>query len=296
MSVRDRLAEALAGPRPLICGILNVTPDSFSDGGRYRIADAAVERGRQLVEDGADLIDIGGESTRPGSHPPTVEEELARVVPVLERLSAATEVPLSVDTSRPEVMRAAVDAGAAMINDVRALRYPSALSTAAETGAVVCLSHMLAPPHLMQLSPGYHDVVGEVSAFLADRIEACARTGIPAQRLVIDPGFGFGKTLEHNLTLLSSVDAFRELGPPVMAGLSRKAMLGRLTGRPVHERMVASVAAGMLAVQRGVRVLRVHDVAETRDALTVLAAAGERTCAGGGDQMIARTAFSNPVT
>lgn len=262
----------LHGPRPLVCGILNVTPDSFSDGGVYLDHTAAVAHGLRLVGEGADLLDIGGESTRPGSHPPSLGEELDRVVPVIQRLAHCTETPLSVDTSRPEVMRAAVAAGATLINDVRALRYPGAVATAAELGVPVCLTHMLRPPHLMQQDPSYVDVVAEVTAFLRDRIEVCVRAGIPRTHLVVDPGFGFGKTLAHNLTLLRSLGGFADLGVPVLAGLSRKAMLGQLTGRPVGERTAASVTAAVLAVQRGAKVVRVHDVAATGDALKVLAA------------------------
>ncbi|MER7082344.1 dihydropteroate synthase [Saccharopolyspora kobensis] len=269
-----RLLRMLRGPRRLVCGILNVTPDSFSDGGAHRDGDAAVRHGIRLIEEGADILDIGGESTRPGSHPPSAAEELDRVVPVVERLAHISDTPLSVDTSRPEVMRAAVAAGATLINDVRALRYPGAVGTAVELGVPVCLSHMLRPPHLMQDDPNYRDVLAEVADFLRERIETCVSAGIPRERLVVDPGFGFGKTLEHNLALLRSLGAFAELAP-VMAGLSRKAMLGQITGRPVEQREAASVTAAVLAAQRGAKVLRVHDVAATVDALGVLAATEE---------------------
>lgn len=267
-----RVLRMLHGPRPLVCGILNVTPDSFSDGGSYRDHDVAVEHGLRLIDEGADIVDIGGESTRPGSHPPSLAEEIDRVVPVVQRLARRTDTPLSVDTSRPEVMRAAVRAGATLINDVRALRYPGAVETAAELGVPVCLTHMLRPPHLMQQDPSYVDVVAEVAEFLRDRMAACVEAGIPRDHVVIDPGFGFGKTLEHNLALLRSLRVFAELGVPVMAGLSRKAMLGQLTGRPVEERAAASVTAAVLVAQRGAKILRVHDVAATTDALRVLAA------------------------
>ncbi|MBN6039733.1 dihydropteroate synthase [Amycolatopsis sp. 195334CR] len=262
------------GIRPLLCGIVNVTPDSFSDGGAFADHDAAAEHALRLIREGADLVDLGGESTRPGAHPPSVAEEIARVVPVIERLAKRTDKPLSVDTSRPEVMRAAVAAGATVINDVRALRYPDALETAAELGVPVCLTHMLRPPHLMQRDPVYVDVVAEVLTFLHRRIEACEAAGIPREHVIADPGFGFGKTLAHNLELLRSLPAFAELGVPVMAGLSRKAMLGRLTGRPVDQRVAASVTAAVLAAQRGARILRVHDVAATSDALDVLEGLG----------------------
>ncbi|MER6989158.1 dihydropteroate synthase [Saccharopolyspora hirsuta] len=265
-----RLLRMLHGPRKLVCGILNVTPDSFSDGGAHRDRRAAVDHGLRLIEEGADVLDVGGESTRPGARPPSVAEELDRVVPVVEELARRTGVPLSVDTSRPEVMTAAVAAGATLINDVRALRYPGAVETAAELGVPVCLSHMLRPPHLMQQDPSYADVLAEVADFLRERIEDCASAGIPRDHVVVDPGFGFGKTLEHNLVLLRSLRVFAELGVPVMAGLSRKAMLGQITGRPVGQREAASVAAAVLAAQRGAKVLRVHDVAAAVDALKVL--------------------------
>ena len=268
------LARALAAGRPLVCGILNVTPDSFSDGGRFDSFDRAVERGLTLAAEGADLIDVGGESTRPGSRPPTLAEELARVVPVVEALVQRAPVPVSVDTSRPEVMRAAVAAGASMVNDVRALRSPGALSAAAELGVPVCLMHMQRSPETMQEDPRYRDVVVEVRSFLAERVRACLDAGIRREHLVVDPGFGFGKTPAHNVALLASLDAFTGLGVPVMVGLSRKSVLGQLTGRAVGDRLPASLAAALLAAQRGAAVLRVHDVAATRDVLTVLDAVG----------------------
>ena len=260
--------------RPLVCGILNVTPDSFSDGGRFDSLAAAVEHGCALAAEGADLIDIGGESTRPGSRPPTSAEELDRVVPVVEALIRRVPVPLSVDTSRPEVMRVAVAAGASMVNDVRALRSPGALSAAAELGVPVCLMHMQRSPETMQEDPRYRDVVVEVRSFLAERVRACLDAGIRREHLVVDPGFGFGKTPAHNVALLASLDAFTGLGVPVMVGLSRKSVLGQLTGRAVGDRLPASLAAALIAAQRGAAVLRVHDVAATRDVLTVLDAVG----------------------
>ncbi len=268
------LAAALAAGRPLVCGILNVTPDSFSDGGRFDDLDRAVAHGCGLAAEGADLIDVGGESTRPGARPPTLAEELARVVPVVEALVQRVPVPLSVDTSRPEVMRAAVAAGASMVNDVRALRSPGALSAAAELGVPVCLMHMQRSPETMQEEPRYRDVVVEVRAFLAERMRACLGAGIRPEHLVVDPGFGFGKTPAHNVALLASLDGLRSLGVPVMVGLSRKSVLGQLTGRAVEDRLPASLAAALVAVQRGAAVLRVHDVAATRDVLTVLDAVG----------------------
>ena len=270
----DPLARALAAGRPLVCGILNVTPDSFSDGGRFDDLDRAVAHGCTLAAEGADLIDVGGESTRPGSRPPTLAEELARVVPVVEALVQRVPVPLSVDTSRPEVMRAAVAAGASMVNDVRALRSPGALSAAAELGVPVCLMHMQRSPETMQEDPRYRDVVVEVRTFLAERMRACLDAGIRQEHLVVDPGFGFGKTPAHNVALLASLDAFTGLGVPVMVGLSRKSMLGQLTGRSVGDRLPGSLAAALVAAQRGAAVLRVHDVAATRDVLAVLEAVG----------------------
>jgi dihydropteroate synthase len=270
----DPLARALAAGRPLVCGILNVTPDSFSDGGRFDDLDRAVAHGCTLAAEGADLIDVGGESTRPGSRPPTLAEELARVVPVVEALVQRVPVPLSVDTSRPEVMRAAVAAGASMVNDVRALRSPGALSAAAELGVPVCLMHMQRSPETMQEDPRYQDVVVEVRTFLAERVRACLDAGIRQEHLVVDPGFGFGKTPTHNVALLASLDGLRSLRVPVMVGLSRKSVLGQLTGRAVEDRLPASLAAALIAAQRGAAVLRVHDVAATRDVLTVLDAVG----------------------
>ena len=255
---------------PLICGILNVTPDSFSDGGLFDDPRQALIHAHRLVDEGADLIDIGGESTRPGSRPPTTREELQRVIPVVAALSRQVEVPLSVDTSRPEVMRAAVAEGASMINDVRALRRPGALDAAAELGVPVCLMHMQHSPDTMQLQPLYHDVVREVHDFLGERLEAARRAGIHPDNLLVDPGFGFGKSLAHNLALLARLADLETLGAPILVGLSRKTMIGQITGRGVADRLTGSVTAALISVQHGARVLRVHDVAATRDALTVL--------------------------
>ncbi|WP_068272498.1 dihydropteroate synthase [Aldersonia kunmingensis] len=274
---RDRLLSRLANPAALVCGIVNATPDSFSDGDQYRDPERAVEHGRKLVAEGAELLDIGGESTRPGSHPPSVGEEIARIVPVIEALASTTSTPISVDTSRAEVMREAVAAGAVMINDVRALRSPGALSTAASLRVPVCLMHMQGEPADMQAAPAYTDVVDEVGEFLLDRVSACRMAGIPLDHIVIDPGFGFGKTLPHNLELLGSLRRIANLGLPVMAGLSRKGMLGTITGRDVTARQPASVAAAMIAAQHGASILRVHDVAATVDALAVARAIREAT-------------------
>jgi len=255
--------------RPCVMGVLNLTPDSFSDGGVLLRPEDALERALQMVEEGADIIDVGGESTRPGASPVSADDEIARVVPLIAALAPRVSVPISVDTSKPEVMRAAVAAGAGMINDVRALRLPGAMEAAREAGVPVCLMHMQGEPWTMQADPRYTDVVAEVGAFLVERIHACVAAGIPRQRLLIDPGFGFGKTLAHNLALLAGLPALLALGPPLLVGLSRKSMIGALTGRPMAERLAGSLAAAVLAVERGARVVRVHDVAATVDALRV---------------------------
>jgi len=253
-------------------GILNVTPDSFSDGGEFLRADAAVAKALQMVEDGAAIIDVGGESTRPGASPVSVEDELDRVIPVIEALTARIDVPVSIDTSKPEVMLAAVKAGAGLINDVKALRTDGALQQAAQLGVPVCLMHMQGQPPTMQQAPQYSSVLEEVKAFLAERIQACVDHGIPKQHILIDPGFGFGKTLEHNYELLGHLRELQQLGCPLLVGLSRKSMLGALTGRKPEQRVAASVAAAVLAVERGANVIRVHDVAETADALKIMEA------------------------
>ena len=270
----------LALDRPLVMGIVNVTPDSFADGGRHAVRDAALAHARQLLEDGADILDLGGESTRPGATPVAAEEELERVLPVLEGLVDCGR-PVSVDTRKAGVMRAALAAGAAMVNDIEALRAPGALAALAASDAAVCLMHMQGQPDTMQQAPSYGDVVAEVYAFLLDRIAACRAAGIAASRLVVDPGFGFGKSLEHNLALLRDLERFGALGLPVLAGLSRKGMLGALTGRPVGERAHASVAAALATALRGAAILRVHDVAATVDALKVWEAAGILSCRAG---------------
>ena len=253
-------------------GVLNLTPDSFSDGGRYLDPDRALERALEIVAEGGAIIDLGGESTRPGAAPVTVQEELRRVLPVLEQLRPRTAAVLSIDTSKPEVMRACAAAGADLINDVYALRAPGALEAAAESGCAICIMHMQGEPRTMQHAPQYADVVGEVRAFLQARVQACRAAGIAEARLVLDPGFGFGKTLEHNLTLLRHLEALRLEGLPLLAGLSRKSMIGALTGQPAEQRVHGSVAAALIAAQNGAQILRVHDVAATVDALKVLAA------------------------
>lgn len=254
--------------RPLIMGVVNLTPDSFSDGGRFETVEQAVAHARALADEGADILDLGGESTRPGAAPVSLEEERRRVLPVLEKLAGGS-VPVSIDTRRPEMMREAIAAGASMINDIGALTAPGAVEAVAAGDAAVCLMHMQGEPKSMQNDPRYSDVVGDVFDFLAGRVEAISAAGIERDRIVVDPGFGFGKTFEHNLELLRSLDRFRGLGVALLAGISRKSMLGRITGREVGERVFASVAAAMIAVEKGAHVVRVHDVAATRDALAV---------------------------
>lgn len=255
--------------RARIAGIVNVTPDSFSDGGRFADPARAIAHALELVDEGADLLDVGGESTRPGASAVEASEEIARIVPVIEGIAKATSVPISVDTSKPEVMRAAIAAGAGLINDVRALREEGALDAAAALGVPVVLVHMQGEPRTMQHDPHYDDVVGEVHRFLTDRLFACQMAGIDKRKILVDPGFGFGKTLAHNLALLRALDRFAEIAP-VVAGLSRKATIGALTGREnPADRAVGSAAAAMIAVQKGALIVRVHDVAATRDALAV---------------------------
>lgn len=257
---------------PQVMGVLNVTPDSFSDGGRFVAREAALQHGVRLAQEGAAIIDVGGESTRPGAEPVGVEEELRRVVPVVEGLARLTSAVISVDTSKPEVMRQAVAAGAGLVNDVRALREPGALQAAVACGCAVCLMHMLGEPRTMQQAPTYRDVVKEVGEFLAVRARACREAGLAADRILIDPGFGFGKTLEHNLELLRRLPELAALEYPLLAGLSRKSLLGELTGRTPGDRVHGSVALATIAAWGGARIIRAHDVAATVDALKVVAA------------------------
>ena len=258
----------LALDRPLIMGVVNLTPDSFSGDGLASDTAKAVAHARKQIDAGADLLDIGAESTRPGAIPTSLEEEVGRLLPVLDAL-ADCGVPISVDTYKPEVMRAALAHGTAMINDIFALRRPGALEIVAGSDCAVCLMHMQGEPLTMQQHPVYDDVVGEVRDFLAERVAAAMAAGIGRERLVLDPGFGFGKTLEHNLALLARLDETSCDGLPILAGMSRKTMLGAITGRPVNERVSAGIAAHLIAAQQGARILRVHDVAVTRDALCV---------------------------
>ena len=263
--------------RVAIMGILNITPDSFSDGGLFLGRDRALAHALEMAADGADIIDVGGESTRPGAPAVSVEQELARVIPVIEAVRAAVELPISIDTSKPEVMRAAVAAGAGLINDVRALREPGALEAAAGLGVPVCLMHMQGEPRTMQANPVYGDVLAEVREFLAGRVAACEAAGIPRARLIVDPGFGFGKTVAHNLALLRGLPELAGLGCPVLAGLSRKSLIGAVLGLPVDERLHASVALALIAVQNGASIVRVHDVRATRDAVRMWEAVQSRT-------------------
>jgi dihydropteroate synthase len=266
---RDRSLDLGA---PVVMGVLNVTPDSFSDGGRFNERDAALLHARRMIEEGATIIDIGGESTRPGAASAGVDDELARVVPVIEALRRESDVFISVDTSKPEVMRAACAAGADIINDVRALVEPGALAAAISTRAGICLMHMQGEPRTMQSAPEYTDVVGEVSAFLAARVAACGAAGIELSRLAADPGFGFGKRIVDNLALLKHLGQLRTLAVPIVVGLSRKSMLARITGRGVDDRTAGSVALAAIAVLNGARIVRAHDVAAAVDAVRVAAA------------------------
>ncbi|KPK12868.1 MAG: dihydropteroate synthase [Acidithiobacillales bacterium SG8_45] len=262
----------LALELPAVMGILNVTPDSFSDGGRFTGRDAALRQAEAMARDGAAIIDVGGESTRPGAAHVSEQEELDRVIPVVEALVSAVDVPVSIDTSKAAVMRAAARAGAAMINDIRALRGDGALAAAVELQRPVCLMHMQGQPRSMQQAPEYGDVVADVGNFLAARLRACVAAGLAEDLLVVDPGFGFGKTPGHNVELLANLRQLRSLGRPILVGLSRKSTLGALTGRDVDERMPASIAAAVIAVIQGAHIVRAHDVGETVDALRVAAA------------------------
>lgn len=270
--------ELIAGTKrlslasPVVMGILNVTPDSFSDGGKFSSFELACQHADDMVAQGALIIDIGGESTRPGAADVTVEDELARVIPLVEYVAKHHDVWISVDTSKPEVMRQAVNAGAHLINDVRALLEPGALETAAQLNVPICLMHMQGAPRSMQTAPEYQDVVADVTEFLCERIQACIDAGIPRELLLIDPGFGFGKTLEHNYELLAKLDRFEQFELPILIGLSRKSMIGNLLARPTSERLAGSLAGAMIAAQKGAHIIRVHDVPETVDMLKVLQA------------------------
>lgn len=256
---------------PRVMGIVNVTPDSFSDGGKFNTTDKAVAHALELVEQGADILDIGGESTRPGATPVPLDEELSRVIPVIKALIKAG-VPLSIDTYKPEVMRAAIDAGVDIVNDVCALQEANALEIVAASQVGVCLMHMQGRPQTMQADPQYQDVVAEVTSFLAARLKAAEQAGIVRGRIVLDPGFGFGKRTEHNLTLLNHLSSLQSLGLPLLVGLSRKSVLGQVVGLSVDERMHASIAASVVSVMKGANIVRVHDVKPTVDALKIVSA------------------------
>ena len=258
--------------RPCVMGIVNVTPDSFSDGGKFAATEAAIAHGLELVAQGAGILDIGGESTRPGATPVPLDEELARVIPVIEGLSKQVNVPISIDTYKPEVMRAAIAAGAAIVNDVFALREPGGLEVVAASDAGVCLMHSQGTPQTMQADPQYQDVVTEVIGFLRERMASAEAHGIARDRIMLDPGFGFGKRSVHNLALLRELKILCELGQPVLAGLSRKSVLGQITGNDVDARLHASIAAAVIAAMKGARILRVHDVKATVDALNIVSA------------------------
>lgn len=255
-----------------VMGILNATPDSFSDGGRYSQLDAALRHAEAMVQAGATLIDVGGESTRPGARPVSASEEVERVAPVVEVIARELDVIISVDTSTPEVMLAAAGLGAGLINDVRSLQRPGALQAAASTGLPVCLMHMLGEPGTMQDDPHYDDLVGEVCAFLVERMKQCVAAGIDQQQIILDPGFGFAKTLEHNLSLFKHMEALHALGRPLLVGVSRKSMIGAVLGRTVDQRLSGGLALAALAMAKGARILRVHDVAETADVVRMIAA------------------------
>ncbi|MHB8743250.1 MAG: dihydropteroate synthase [Sulfuricaulis sp.] len=272
MIVLDCGGRLLDLSAPAVMGILNVTPDSFSDGGVFLSIEMAVAHALQMAQEGADIIDIGGESTRPGAAPVSAQQEIDRVIPVIEALRGRISQPISIDTSKSDVMRAAVMAGAGFINDVRALREEGALATAAALHVPVCLMHMQGEPRVMQDGPRYQDVVAEVTAFLRARMQAAQAAGIPAERLVVDPGFGFGKTLAHNLELLRGLQQLKGLGATILAGLSRKSMIGKALGLPIERRLYASVALAVIAVQNGAKIIRVHDVGPTVEALRMWSA------------------------
>jgi dihydropteroate synthase len=278
MTVLDCSGRKLDLSRPRVMGILNVTPDSFSDGGDFISPGAALEQARRMVAEGADIVDVGGESTRPGAQPVTEQAELERVIPVIEAIASELPVVISIDTGKARVMQEAVAAGAGMINDVMALQEPGALEAARETGTPVCLMHMQGRPRTMQQNPEYQDVVEEVTTFLRQRVEACVVNGIPRERLLLDPGFGFGKLLVHNLRLLGNLNRFKSLGLPLLVGISRKSMIGAiLDDAPVEERLYGSLAAAVLAAEQGAAIIRVHDVKPTVEALKVVQAVADTT-------------------
>ena len=257
---------------PRVMGIVNVTPDSFSDGGKFSQTNLAIEHALKLVEEGAAILDIGGESTRPNATPVSLQQELDRVVPVIEALVNQINIPISIDTYKSQVMQAAIDAGASMVNDVRALQENGAMEIVANSNVGVCLMHMQGTPQTMQNNPQYNDVVSDIKIFLQARLQATIHAGVPASRILLDPGFGFGKTREHNITLIQQLESFVDLGQPLLVGLSRKSVLGQVTGNDVDARLYASIAASVIAAQKGAKILRVHDVKATVEALKVVTA------------------------
>ena len=278
MKFLDCAGKKLDLSRPQVMGILNITPDSFSDGGDFVSVDKALERAGQMVGEGVDIIDVGGESTRPGAQAVTEQEEIERVLPIIQSLAAEFPVPVSVDTSKAPVMREAVLAGAGLINDVMALRGEGAIEAARDCAVPVCLMHMQGEPRTMQLNPHYEDLLGDIKSYFQQRINACEEAGISRERLLLDPGFGFGKTLEHNLRLLNRLAGLTALGLPMLVGISRKSMLGKiLDDAPVDERLYASLAAAVMAFERGASILRVHDVKPTADALRIASAVMDST-------------------
>ncbi|NOT15823.1 MAG: dihydropteroate synthase [Methylotenera sp.] len=257
---------------PLVMGVVNVTPDSFSDGGRFSRAESAIAHALQLIEEGANILDVGGESTRPNAIPVSLDEELSRVIPVIEALAGQISIPISIDTYKPKVMQAAIAAGASMVNDVRALQEEYALDVVVNSNASVCLMHMQGTPQTMQQNPYYDDVVNDVKAFLQTRLDACVKAGIASKRIIVDPGFGFGKTRVHNIALVQQLESFAALNQPLLVGLSRKSVLGQMTGNDVDARLYASIAASVISVMKGAHIVRVHDVKATVDALKVVQA------------------------
>jgi dihydropteroate synthase len=269
------MSQLVVSEQLKIMGVVNATPDSFSDGGKFATLDQAFAHARRLIEEGADMLDIGGESSRPGSRAVSLDEELRRTVPLIEALREISDIPISIDTGKPEVMRAAVEAGASMINSIWALRQEGELQIAAELGVQVCLMHMQGTPENMQKNPHYEDVVGEVGEFLARRVDAAVAAGIKPANIVIDPGFGFGKTIAHNLSLLKNLTEFRSLGVPLLVGLSRKKMIGTILDKPVDERLYGSLSVAVIAAMLGADILRVHDVGATADAVAMVRALGQ---------------------
>ncbi len=265
----NKIMTKLQGPVPQIMGILNVTPDSFSDGGKFTSPDCVLNQINDMLAHGVDIIDVGGESTRPGAQAVSVEAELDRVIPVIKAIREITDIPVSVDTSKPAVMQAAIEAGADIINDVRALQEDGAVEMAAKLDVPVCLMHMQGQPRTMQENPQYNDVTSDVMSFFEERIDACSNAGISRDKIMLDPGFGFGKTLEHNYRLLSELDLFQELNLPILVGMSRKSMIGNLLNVDTHERLAGSLACAVIAAQKGAKVIRVHDVKETVEAIKI---------------------------